>query len=220
MLPSEGVSGQNLTMILEEEKNYVGSKKVKNICLNSSVANTDRPIISKTNDLEETLNDANRVFESSKECSNAFQSVQKYRLQNPKDIAIGHLNVNSLGNKFEAVEVLVQNTVNICFLSWIKIDEAFPNQRIMINGYKLFRRDRNCHCGGVTTENKNLEVFMNSFGLACLIKKPLCFQSKNPISIDLILTNKKIFLKILVCQRLEFQTITVSSLLPWTWKVS
>ena len=117
MLPSEGVSGQNLTMILEEEKNYVGSKKVKNICLNSSVANTDRPIISKTNDLEETLNDANRVFESSKECSNAFQSVQKYRLQNPKDIAIGHLNVNSLGNKFEAVEVLVQNTVNICFLS-------------------------------------------------------------------------------------------------------
>ena len=63
------------------------------------------------------MNDANRVFESSKECSNAFHSVQKYRLQNPKDIAIGHLNVNSLGNKFEAVEVLVQNTVNICFLS-------------------------------------------------------------------------------------------------------
>ena len=63
------------------------------------------------------MNDANRVFESSKECSNAFHSVQKYRLQSPKDIAIGHLNVNSLGNKFEAVEVLVQNTVNICFLS-------------------------------------------------------------------------------------------------------
>ena len=76
-------------------------------------------------------------------------------------------------------------------LSLLKIDEAFPNQRIMINGYKLFCRDRNCHCGGVTTENKNLEVFMNSFGLAYLIKKPLCFQSKNPISINLILTNKK-----------------------------
>ena len=32
---------------------------------------------------------------------------------------------------------------------------------------------------------------MNSFGLECLIKKPTCFQSKNPSCIDLILTNKK-----------------------------
>ena len=78
------------------KKNNVGSKKIKNICLNYSVANTDRPIIFKTNDLEETLNDADRVFENRKECSNAFQSVQKHRLQNPKNIVIGHLNVNSL----------------------------------------------------------------------------------------------------------------------------
>ena len=76
------------------KNNYAGSRKVKNICLNSSVANTDRPLISKTNHLEENLNDANRVFENSKECSNEFQSVQKYILQNPKNIVIGHLNVN------------------------------------------------------------------------------------------------------------------------------
>ena len=139
----------------------------------------------------------------------------------------------------------------------------------MINGYKLFRRDRNCHGGGIlcyinenipsktvnaegiekdceiiliefsiktrkwlciglykppsqnennildnlslvinrlicqyenfmlignfnmTIENKNLEVFMNSFGLKCLITKPTCFQPKNTSCIDLILTNKK-----------------------------
>ena len=66
----------------------------------------DRPIISETIHLEETLNDVNRVFESNKECSNAFQSVQKHRLQNPKNIVIGHLNVNYLRNKFEAVEEL------------------------------------------------------------------------------------------------------------------
>ena len=99
------------------EKNNVGSKKVTNICLNSSVANTGRPIISNTNHLEEDLNDANHVFENSKECSNAFQSVQKHRLQNPKNIATGHLNVNFLRNKFEAVEELIQNKVDICFLS-------------------------------------------------------------------------------------------------------
>ena len=87
---------------------YIGSKKVKTVYFNSSVANTDGPIISKTICLEENLNDANRSFEKNKEYSNAFQSVQKHRLQNLKNIVIGHLNVNSLRNKFEAVEELVQ----------------------------------------------------------------------------------------------------------------
>ena len=36
---------------------------------------------------------------------------------------------------------------------------------------------------------------MTIFDLECLIKKPTCFQSSNPTCIDLILTNKKEFLK-------------------------
>ena len=44
----------------------------------------------------------------------------------------------------------------------------------------------------MTTENRNLEDFMNSFGL---IKKPSFFQSKNLSCIDLILTNKKDLIK-------------------------
>ena len=108
------MTGQNLCgQRFQKEKNIVNSKKVQNIYLNSSVANTDRPIISTTNHLEENLNDANRVFENSKECSNAFQSVQKHRLQNPKNIVIGHINVNSLKSKFDVVEELVQNKVDI-----------------------------------------------------------------------------------------------------------
>ena len=37
----------------------------------------------------------------------------------------------------------------ICFLPETKLDETFPNQQFMINGYKLFRRDRNCHREGI-----------------------------------------------------------------------
>ena len=116
------------------KRSFQTSLVVKNSCLNSSVANTDRTIISKTNHLEENLDDANRVFENSKECNNAFQAVQN-RLQGPKNVVIGHLNVNSLRNKFEAVGELEQNKVDICFLSETKIDETFPNQQFMINGY-------------------------------------------------------------------------------------
>ena len=48
---------------------------------------------------------------------------------------------------------------------------------------------------GITVENKNLEVFMNTFDLECLNKKLTCFQSTSPKCIDLILTNKKEFFK-------------------------
>ena len=70
-------------------------------------------------------------------------------MEDPKNVVIGHLNVNSLRNKFETVEELVQNKVDICFLSEKNIDEAFPNQQFMTNGYKLFCRDRNRHGGGI-----------------------------------------------------------------------
>ena len=43
----------------------------------------------------------------------------------------------------------------------------------------------------LTVENNNLENFMNTFDLECLIKKPTCVRSSNPRCIDLILTNKK-----------------------------
>ena len=50
---------------------------------------------------------------------------QKHRLKNPKNIVIGHLNVNSVRNNFQPVEELT------------KIDETFPNQKLMIYKYPL-----------------------------------------------------------------------------------
>ena len=47
----------------------------------------------------------------------------------------------------------------------------------------------------LTVENKNLEVFMSTSDLECMIKKPKCFQSAQSNCIDLILTNKKEFFK-------------------------
>ena len=43
----------------------------------------------------------------------------------------------------------------------------------------------------LTTDNKNLEIFMGAFNLECLINKPTCFQPENPSCIELVLTNKK-----------------------------
>ena len=52
----------------------------------------------------------------------------------------------------------------------------------------------------LTVDNKtqkNIDIFMSTFDLECLIQKPACFQSCPPDCIYLILTNKKEFLKTL-----------------------
>ena len=67
-----------------------------------------------------------------KNAGKAFQSVLNNSLKNPENIVICHLNVNSLSNKFEAVEEPVQNKIDTCFLSETKIDGTFPNQQFMI----------------------------------------------------------------------------------------
>ena len=61
---------------------------------------------------------------------------------------IGHLNVNSLRNKFAAIDELIKNKIDICLISETKVDESFPNQQFKINGYKLFRKDRDRFDGG------------------------------------------------------------------------
>ena len=71
------------------------------------------------------------LFLGINECSNAFESVNAHRLQNPKNVIIGHLNVNSFRNKTIAVEEFMQYKVGIC------------------HGYKMYLRDRNKHGGGV-----------------------------------------------------------------------
>ena len=50
------------------------------------------------------------------ECSNAFKSVKAHMLQNPENVIIGYLNVNSLRNKITAVENLMRHIVDVFFL--------------------------------------------------------------------------------------------------------
>ena len=42
-----------------------------------------------------------------------FSEVKNYKLENPKNITIGHLNVNSLRNKFISIEELIISKLDI-----------------------------------------------------------------------------------------------------------
>ena len=58
----------------------------------------------------------------------SFPLLQKTKSERPKNLFFGQLNVNSIRNKFESVQEIIQNTFDIFFVCETKIDFSFPNQ--------------------------------------------------------------------------------------------
>ena len=78
-------------------------------------------------------------------------------IQCRKKIILGHLNINSLRNKFESIADVIQGTSDIFLLSETKIDESFPDKQFRLKNYKIFRKDRNRYRGGIMFyANQNL----------------------------------------------------------------
>ena len=56
---------------------------------------------------------------------------------------------NKIVNKFVATDELIKNKIDICLISETRVDESFPNQQLKLNGYKMFRKDRDRLGGGL-----------------------------------------------------------------------
>lgn len=67
-----------------------------------------------------------------------------------KGLKVAHLNICSLRNKITDIEeLLTSNSVHILAISETHLDETFSNAAMSISGFNMYRRDRNCHGGGV-----------------------------------------------------------------------
>ena len=68
----------------------------------------------------------------------------------PNNIIIGHLNINSIRNKFETLSLSVAQYVDILMLSETKLISTFPSTQFLINGFSVpHRLDRNSKGGGI-----------------------------------------------------------------------
>ena len=77
-------------------------------------------------------------------------TLKKLKLDNLNRIIIGHININSLRNKFELLQSMISGNIDILVVTETKLDESFPPPQFKIQGYKLpFRMDRNQNGGGV-----------------------------------------------------------------------
>ena len=72
------------------------------------------------------------------------------RHDHPSGFIAAYLNINSARNKIIHIrEALKRTPVDILGIAESKIDDSFPDSQFTIDGYRLFRRDRNDKGGGV-----------------------------------------------------------------------
>ena len=75
--------------------------------------------------------------------------LRNFMVNNPKNVTIGHLNINSIPNKFEGIMDAVAKDLDIFLISETKIDSTFPEAQFFYSGYlKPHRKDRNIGEGG------------------------------------------------------------------------
>jgi len=65
-------------------------------------------------------------------------------------LSVAHLNINSLRNKIHDIQhILSNNQVHVLGLSETHLDSTVKDSRVSIEGYRLYRKDRDRHGGGV-----------------------------------------------------------------------
>ena len=106
-------------------------------------------------------NNMNESFlsESSDTLNDDLTGLSKQRLTYPKNLIIGHLNINSVRNKFSSLQQTVLNKTDILLLSETKIDDSFPNSQFFAEGFKMYPKDRTKTGGGfLLFVNENLPL--------------------------------------------------------------
>ena len=97
---------------------------------------------SKPNDT--SLNSLNIVTET------IGDELKELRLINKNRIIIGHLNINSVRNKFEELKLITAKNLDIILISETKLDASFPSKQFLIDGFSPpYRMDRTNKGGGL-----------------------------------------------------------------------
>ena len=79
-----------------------------------------------------------------------FPGIKDLRNQNPFRVIIGHININSIRNKFEPLVSFINNNLDIRMISKSKIGDTFPNSQFLMEGFSvLYILDRAAKGGGI-----------------------------------------------------------------------
>jgi len=82
--------------------------------------------------------------------SDAKSELKQLRQININRVIIGYLNINSIRNKFDALKDIVSQNIDILMVAETKIDDSFPKEQFVMEGYSYpLRLDRDGNGGGL-----------------------------------------------------------------------
>ena len=111
--------------------------------------------------------------------------LKNLRVSYPNNIIIGHLNINSIRNKFEMLSLSVAQYVDILMLSETKLDSTFPSTQFLIYGFSVpHRLDRNSKGGGILlyVRDKIIVLPMSRYFLTVCKGSNHCFTNEQILS--------------------------------------
>ena len=80
----------------------------------------------------------------------AKSRLKEMKAQSSDKLILGHLNINSIRNKFEVLKFIIGNNIDILLLSETKLDDSFPSAQFLIKGFSApYRFHRYSKGGGL-----------------------------------------------------------------------
>ena len=77
-------------------------------------------------------------------------ALENIRRKNINMLSFAQLNINSLRNKFEPLQHIINKNIDVLLISETKIDSSFPSAQCHLEYYAtLYRLDRNANGGGI-----------------------------------------------------------------------
>ena len=106
-----------------------------------------------------------------------FESLRNLRKENKTRPVICYININSIRYKFDELKViLLEKLVDILIIAETKIDDSFNDNLFQAEGYKMERRDRTAHGGGLMAHIRADLPFKRRKDLESDEVESICFE--------------------------------------------
>ena len=136
----------HLNVYSNSVENVTGSKLSKN-AFSSAVENITDVDVSHTYDSCSLSHQCKLLNISSRLTNNITDAkigLQEMKRSSPERLILGHVNINSIRNKFDALTYINGNNIDIILISETKIDDKFPAAQFFIKGFSApYRQERN-----------------------------------------------------------------------------
>ena len=100
--------------------------------------------------VEDNKNINDGLFIKSPKQEDVLKFLKNIRVQNHNRIIIGNLNINSIPNKFDALEFIIPGNIDILVITETKLDKSFETAQFLIEGFnEPYRHDKNRNSAGI-----------------------------------------------------------------------